>query len=69
MTFQYKYSGLTFSLLPAPHRALLVCGDGDVPGLHRVQGRLLPALCGPLHPPALPQVLPLVGRRPGGLCE
>lgn len=61
MTFQYKYSGLTFSLLSAPHRALLVCSDGDVPGLHRVQGRLLPALCGPLHPPALPQVLPLVG--------
>lgn len=69
MSFQFKYSSLTFSLLSAPNRALLVCGDRDVPGLHRVQGRLLPTLCCPLHPPALPQVLPLAGWRPGGLCE
>lgn len=58
---QSKCSSLTFSPLAAPDRALLVRGDRDVPGLHRVQGRLLPALRGPLHPPALPQVLPLAG--------
>lgn len=61
MTLKCKPSSLSFSVPSAPDRALLVRGDRDVPGLHRVQGRLLPALCGPLHPPAVPQVLPLVG--------
>lgn len=57
------------SLSSASHRALLVRGDGDVPGIHCVQGWLLPPLRRPLHPPALSQVLPLAGWGPGGLCE
>lgn len=47
----------------------MVRGDRDLPGLHRVQGRLQPALRRPLHPPPLPQVLPLAGRGPCGFCE
>lgn len=38
----------------ASNWALLVRGDRDVPGVHCVQGRLLPSLRRPLHPPALP---------------
>ena len=48
---------------------LVVCCDWDVPGLHSVQGRLLPSLRGPLHLAALPQVLPLAGWGQGRLCE
>lgn len=49
--------------------ALMVCCNRDVPGLYCVQRWFLSSFCCPLHPPALPEVLPLAGRGSGGLCE
>ncbi|XP_059566125.1 E3 ubiquitin-protein ligase synoviolin isoform X2 [Myotis daubentonii] len=51
----------------APSGTFLVCGHRDLPGLHRLPGRLQPPLRGALHPPPLPQVFPLAGGGPRGL--
>ena len=53
----------------APDGALVVRGDGDLSGLHHVQGRPQSQVRGALHAAALPEVVPLAGGGPRRLCE
>ena len=48
---------------------VLVCSDGDLSGIHSVQGWLQSTLCGTLHSSAFSQVLPLACWGKGWFCK